>query len=531
MTHGAIAASDPQTAAAGAQMLRLGGTAVDAAVAAAFASFVAEASLVNIGGGGIATLVDSQSGAAEVYDFFSTMPSGALAENADFRQVLIDFGATQQPFYIGRASVAVPGVVAGLCQMAAERGTLPLPTLLQPAVELARNGAIWSKQLIYAYTLLQPILCDTPELQQIFKPNGRLFAEGERIYFPQLANTLERLGQEGAAFFYRGPIAEAIVADQAAHGGLVTMSDLANYQVQKLAPIRLPYRDCTILLPPPSSVGGLLIAFALALLADYDVGGLAHNGVEHLQLLAEVMRLTNMARLQWNPNPLAASDELQQQVSWFLSAEHLRPYQTQLRQTLSGVTPMPDGPAAKGPNDTTHISVADAEGRLVSITTSAGEYAGFVVGDTGVCLNNMLGELDLHPHGFHRLPPGARLTTMMTPTVVLRNGAPVLTLGSGGSSRIRSAILQTLSNVIDFDFPIAQAVDASRAHFEAGLLQLEGGIPNAAADALAQMGYQVNLWPTRNMYFGGAHCVAFQNGAMVPAGDGRRGGSVEMVVG
>ena len=529
MTHGAIAASDPQTAAAGAQMLQLGGSAVDAAVAAAFASFVAEASLVNIGGGGIATLVDSQSGAAEVYDFFSTMPAGPLREDADFRQVLIDFGATQQPFYIGRASVAVPGVVAGLCQLAAERGTLPLSTLLGPAIDLARHGAIWSKQLIYAYSLLQPILCDTPELQQIFKPDGRLFTEGERIRFPQLADTLARLGQEGAALFYKGAIAEAIVADQAAHGGLVTLHDLATYQVHKLEPIRLPYRDCTVLLPPPSSVGGLLIAFALSLLADYDVAELAHNSASHLHLLAEVMRLTNIARQQWNPNPLAGADELQQQVTWFLSAEHLHPYQTQLRQTLSGVAPLPDGPAAKGPNDTTHISVADADGRLVSITTSAGEYAGFVVGNTGVCLNNMLGELDLHPNGFHRLPPGARLTTMMTPTVVLRHGAPVCTLGSGGSSRIRSAILQTLSNVIDFRWPIDQAVNAPRAHFEAGLLQLEGGIPRATADALTQMGYQTNLWPAQNMYFGGAHCVAFQNGEMIPAGDARRGGSVVQV--
>lgn len=510
-------------------MLRLGGNAVDAAVAASFASFVAEASLVNIGGGGIATLVDGQTGAAEVYDFFSTMPSAPLGADADFRLVLINFGAAQQPFYIGRASVAVPGVVAGLCQMAQERGSLPLSVLLQPAIELAQQGARLSKQLAYAYNLLQPILCDTPELAQIFKPNGRLFREGERIYFPQLADTLVQLSQEGAALFYTGHIGQAIVADQQAHGGLITGADLENYAVQKVAPIRVTYREYTILLPPPSSVGGLLIAFTLSLLADYDVERLAHNGADYLQLLAEAMRLTNLARQQWNPNPAASPDELQHQLQWFLNEQQLQPYRVQLRQTLSGQLPPADAPATKGPNDTTHISVADEDGSLVSITTSAGEYAGFVVGTTGVCLNNMLGEQDLHPNGFHRLPPGVRLTTMMTPTIVLRNGEPVLTLGSGGSSRIRSAILQTLCNVIDFGLPIAQAVNAPRIHFEAGMLQMEGGISSECTDELAWRGYQVNRWPDQNMYFGGAHCVAVERGRFTAVGDHRRGGSVERV--
>jgi gamma-glutamyltranspeptidase/glutathione hydrolase len=166
---------------------------------------------------------------------------------------------------------------------------------------------------------------------------------------------------------------------------------------------------------------------------------------------------------------------------------------------------------------------------VVSVTTSTGENAGYVVGDTGVCLNNMLGEIDLHPQGFHRLPPGARLTTMMSPVVVLREGDPVLAVGSGGSNRLRSAIVQVISNVIDFGMPLGDAIDAPRVHFEAGTLQVEGGISDSVVRELQGAGYQVNHWPGRNMFFGGAHAVANQDGQLVAAGDKRRGGSVAVV--
>jgi len=528
-TRGAIAASDPQTAEAGARMLRRGGDAIDAAVAAAFASFVIEFSLVNIGGGGIATVVDTgaDSGThnATTYDFFSDMPSGALRDVSDFRRVLVDFGSTQQPFYIGRASVAVPGVVAGLCAMAAEHGTLPLATLLEPAIERAYEGVLISEQLAYAYHLLRPIFSDTAEMAAIFTPQGHIYQAGERIHFPNLGRTLERLSRAGPDLFYTGDIARAIVADQEAHGGLLTAHDLAAYRVQRRAPWRLPYRNFTVLLPPPSSIGGVLVGFALKLLASVDVGALDHNGAEHVRLLAEVMRLTNRARWHWETSSDAVADRL----TWFLGDAHVDEYRRSLHAVLNGAAAPVDPSFAPGPNDTTHITTADAAGRLVSITTSAGECAGFVVGDTGVCLNNMLGELDLHPNGFHQSPPGSRLTTMMTPTVVMRGEQPVLALGSGGSNRIRSAITQAISNVLDFDMTPSSAVEAARVHFEEGVLQLEGGIAPHVADELAALGYDVNRWSTQNMFFGGAHLVACDQDALIPVGDRRRGGSVQVV--
>ncbi|GAB4539514.1 MAG: gamma-glutamyltransferase [Anaerolineae bacterium] len=516
---GAIACGDPQTARAGAAILSAGGNAADAAIAATFASFVAEAVLVNIGGGGMAMIVDScQPDEASVYDFFSTMPSGRLDEGADFRRVLVDFGPEQQPFYIGRASTAVPGVVAGLCAIARDYGTLPLPKLLEPAIHLAREGAVLSKALAYVLDILTPIFTDTPELAAIFAPGGHVYQAGERMKFPALADTLERLGQEGPDLFYTGAVGRAIAHDQRTHGGLITAEDMASYQVRRLPPIRLDYRKYSVLLPPPASSGGVLIGFALKLLGRVDVAGLTFASLEHVRLLAEVMRLTNLARRSWETG--------QSRVEDFLSDRHVSGYQRDLLALLGGGPPTPDPGLGGGPGATTHVSVVDSQGMLVSVTTSAGENAGYVVGDTGVCLNNMLGEIDLHPQGFHRLPPGARLATMMSPTVVLRDGEPVLALGSGGSNRLRSATVQVISNVIDFGMPLAEAIDAPRVHFEGDLLQVEGGISAAVVRGLEQAGYRVNHWPGRNMFFGGAHAVGRHNGRLVAAGDRRRGGSV-----
>jgi gamma-glutamyltranspeptidase/glutathione hydrolase len=343
--------------------------------------------------------------------------------------------------------------------------------------------------------------------------------------FPSLAETLERLGEEGPDLFYTGPVGQAIVRDQVANGGLITAGDLAAYQVRQVPPIRLDYRGYTVLLPPPASGGGVLIAFALKLLETVDVASLPLASFEHLRLLTEVMRLTNLARPGWETSQGPDSTR----IEGFLADEHVAGYGRELLAILNGSSSPSAPELSGGPGATTHISVVDSQGLIASITTSAGENAGYVVGDTGVFLNNMLGEIDLHPQGFHRLAPGTRLTTMMSPVVVLRDGQPVLALGSGGSNRLRSAITQVISNIIDFGMPLQAAIDASRVHFEGGLLQVEGGISEAAVRQLEAAGYRVNHWPARNMFFGGAHAVAQQAGRLLAVGDSRRGGSVEVV--
>lgn len=522
---GVIAAGDAQTAAAGEEILNRGGNAADAAIAAVFASFVAESVMTNIGGGGLALVGDVEKDKAEVYDFFVDMPSGTITPEMDFHEVISDYGPAQDSLHIGRASAAVPGIVPGLSKLSAEHGNLPFKTLLEPAIRLAREGVFLSPSQEYVLQFLSAIYHDTPEINNMYRRNGMDWHAGEKNAFPKLAENLVQLADEGARAFSQGSIARAILADQRAHGGLITEADLQNYQVRRLEPIRISYRETELLFPATPSSGGGLIAFALKLLESIDQKQLRHQSADHIRALAEVMRLTNIARPLWE----ASASTEQERIERFLGEEHIQLYRKKLQAVLNGASPPSEPLFPREPDHTTHISVVDEAGNFVGVTTTAGESAGFVVDGTGVCMNNMLGEEDLHPQGFHKLAPGTRLTTMMSPTVLLQDGKPRMVLGSGGSSRLRAAILQAVSNVIDFGMPLEKAVHLPRMYFGAGILHLEGGVPEERAQELEKLGYQVNRWPDLNMYFGGTHAVALENGQWVAVGDRRRGGKGIMV--
>lgn len=524
---GVISAGGPETAAAGAAMLRQGGNAVDAAVAAAFASFIAEIGVVHLGGSGIAHIFDPANGRSQVYDFFSVTPglNGSPPAQMDFQAVTIDFGATTQSFHLGRASVAVPGNIAGLCALAAEHGRLPLAALLQPAIKLAREGTPIEPFQADTCDLLAPLYTHTAGMRAIFAANGRMIQPGERLFIPHLAETLEALAAEGERYARNGRLAQSILADQQANGGLLTATDLESYQVERVPSIHLPYRDYELLLPPPSSTGGVLTAFTMKLLAGFEVARYRHGSAAHLRLLYEVMAATGRARPQWEQfsETLPAAEA----VARFLDDALVAHYRAEVAEAIGQNAPSAPAPEPVGPSNTSHLSVIDGDGLAVSLTTTAGESAGYVVPGTGYIPNNMLGEEDLHPKGFHTRPPGQRLPTMMTPTIVLKDGQTRLVVGSGGSIRIRSAILQTLSNLLDFGLTLDAAVNSARVHLENGVLQCEQGYDPAAVNELEAQGYPVNRWAKRSIYFGGAHSVSRTlDGRLVAAGDNRRGGSV-----
>jgi gamma-glutamyltranspeptidase/glutathione hydrolase len=526
--QGVVAAGSSETAAAGIEMLRQGGNAVDAIVAAAFVTFIAEGGLSHTGGGGFA-LVYQPNAEPVLYDFFGVMPGLASdgvinRERLDFHEALVEYAATVGTFHIGRGAAAVPGNVAGLCALAADYGRLPLSSLLAPAIRLARDGAVFDAAQAYIAGLIKPILTDTPAMARLFSPNGHFVRAGDLVRNSDLGGTLERLAEQGPALFYSGDVAAAIVADQATRGGLITAEDLHRYQVVRHRPLRLDYRGITVLTNPPPSSGGALIAFSLRLLEGFEVGSMAHSSTAHLALLTEVMRATNQARAARDPAQLDDPGQLDD----FLSESHVAPYRHKVAETLAAGSPGVDlVREPRGRGSTTHISVIDGEGMAVGLTTTPGESAGFMVSDTGVIMNNLLGEADLHPNGFHTLPPGARLSSMMAPTILLDGDMPRAVLGSGGSSRLRTAILQVISNIVDFGIPPAEAVGQSRVHFEGQAVELEGGFDPAAADGLERAGYQVNRWPGHSMFFGGVHTAVVENVVFGGAGDHRRGGVVQ----
>ena len=535
---GVIAAGNAHTAAAGAAMLRRGGNAVDAAVAAAFASFIAEVGVVHLGGSGLAQIFEPESGRSVVYDFFSTMPGLGRerpAEAIDFEEVTIDFGATTQNFHLGRGAVAVPGNVAGLCRLAADFGRLSLAEVLEPALELARDGAVLDDFQADTCELLRPLYTHTDSMRAIFTPAGPMVAGGERLFIPNLTQTLQDLARDGAALAEQGGalhrdgrLARAFLSDQEAHGGLITATDLAHYRVLRQRPIRLPYRQYEVLLPPPSSTGGVLTAFTLKLLAPFDVGVAAHGSADHLRLLYEVQAATTRARPFWEK--AWAEMETDDAIAFFLDDEFVAPFVEEVRHALETDHPSPAAAEGAGPGNTSHISIIDEEGMAVGLTTTAGESAGYVVPGTGFIPNNILGEEDLNPQGFHRWPAGQRIPTMMTPAFVSLEGNVRLVTGSGGSNRIRSAILQVLVNLLDYGLSLEEAVNAPRVHVENGVLQCEWGYDAAAVDELEAMGYPANRWSRRSIYFGGAHSVSrTAHGRLVAAGDDRRGGSTVYV--
>jgi gamma-glutamyltranspeptidase / glutathione hydrolase len=500
--HGIVAAGHPLTAQAGAQVLREGGNAVDAAVGAMLTSFAAEPLLTGLGAGGY-MLVAGGGQEPALLDFFVQAPSRPLAGSertdadptiggdgsagpvapAELQAVDVSFGDAVQVFHIGPASCGVYGTPAGVCEAAQRWGTIPMSELAQPAARLAREGVVLNHGQAYVAEILGDLLTSTPECAALWAPAGRLLREGEVLRNDELGDALDLLGTSGAEPFYSGQIAAAVCDWLAARGGSLSASDLAGYRAVVREPARMGYRDRDVLTNPPPSAGGLLLAYALALL-DRGPAPPTLSGV------VAAMRTAQDAR---TPDFVEGLDE-----EGFL--------QRFLARRLGS---------------TTHISVLDAEGRACSATCTNGEGSGVVVPGTGLHLNNVMGEEDLNPFGFHRHPAGRRLPSMMAPSIVMRDGEVELVLGSAGSNRIRSALLQTIVGAVDHDLDAREAVDAPRVHCEAGVIYAEPGI---ALEELEDDGAQIVRFSELNLFFGGVQAVRRRGRVLTGAGDPRRGG-------
>jgi gamma-glutamyltranspeptidase / glutathione hydrolase len=496
---GVVAAGHPLTAEAGAEVLREGGNAVDAAVCAVLASFAVESPLTGFGAGG--HMMVHQAGETTLIDFFVAAPGmDEIERTTELVPVPVRFDAeTTQTFYVGPASCGVPGTAAGLAHALERFGSMPLGALVGPGVRLAREGAPINRQQAYILEILAPIHEQMPGTRELYAPRGKRLGEGDVFAFPELAEALERYAAEGAEPFYRGEVARAIADFVVRHGGIVGPGDLASYEAIERRPIDAAFRGCEVLTNPPPSSGGILISYCLGLLERLG----PKSGPE--QLLA-AMEAANSRR------DLAFAESLYEEG---MEAGFLDPIGLDLA-------------AADLLGSTTHISVLDGEGNCATVTCSNGSGSGVLVPGTGVILNNMLGEEDLNPAGFHLIAPGRRVPSMMAPTVVLRDGKIVLALGSAGSNRIRSAILQTVVRAVEQGYPVAAAIEAPRLHFEQGTVQAEPGIDAAALERIEKRGVPVARWPSLNLFFGGVQAVACdpRTGELSGGGDPRRGGAV-----
>jgi gamma-glutamyltranspeptidase / glutathione hydrolase len=504
--RGVVAAGHPITAKAGADALRAGGNAVDAAVAAVLMSFVAESPLTGPGAGGFMVL--HTPGENHVLDFFVAAPGLGLEDREPGALVPIDIRFSEdaiQQFNVGPASCGAYGTPIGLCETLERFGTARLGDLTAEPARAAREGVEVVPMQAFLFEVLRPILTSTPESSAIYAPGGDLLREGDTIRLPEVGDLLDRLGAEGPGFLYSGDVASAVSDWVLERGGMLTREDLGSYEVIEREPARVSYRGRDVLTNPPPSSGGILIADALGILERLER---PHDA----DVIAEVIASTNRARDEDFLEGLATEGFLEQ----FLAKQALDSVATEVRSRLG---------------NTTHISVMDAEGSCAAVTCSNGSCSGVIVPETGVHLNNMLGEQDLNPLGFHRHTPGSRVPSMMAPTVVLRDGRPEIALGSAGSNRIRSAILQTVLGVIDHELPAQDAVSAPRLHVEEHQVDAEPGMDEAALDRLVEAGFDVRRWSEENLFFGGVQAVARNpdTGRLTGGGDPRRGGVATVV--
>jgi gamma-glutamyltranspeptidase/glutathione hydrolase len=479
---GVVAAGHPLTARAGAGVLREGGNAVDAALAAMLASFVTEPLLTGLGAGGY-MLVAGSGREPALLDFFVQAPTRkGDGSEAELRGVDVSFGDAVQVFHIGPASCGVYGVPAGVCEAARRWGTVPLEQLARPAAELARDGVALNAGQAYVAEILADLLTSTAECAALWAPDGRILREGEILRNPELGDALMRLAADGPAPFYEGDIATAVCEWLRARGGSMTCEDLAGYGAIEREPVRSPYRDREILTNPPPSAGGTLLAYSLALL---DRGPSPPT-------LAGVLEAMVAAQQERTPE--------------FVEGLVDEGFLERFLETRLG--------------STTHISVLDADGGACSTTCTNGEGSGVVVPGTVMHLNNVMGEQDLNPLGFHRYPPGRRMPSMMAPSVVMHGGEVELVLGSAGSNRIRSALLQTIVGAVDHGLLARDAVEAPRIHFEDGIVYAEPGVDVE----LLGPDRDVVVFGSRNLFFGGVQAVQRRGALVNGAGDPRRGG-------
>src|ERR687893_438921 len=503
----AASAGTPYAAEAAAEVFCAGGNAADAAVAARAAGRFAEPVLSSIGGGGFA-LVRDPSGEAELIDFYDAMPgkglpSSAFGAGGNPQTIVLKYGAGVNST-VGGASVAVPGALRGWEALLGRHGRLTLAENLAPAIRFAREGFGVCKTSGMWFQVAEEVLRLTEETRKTFFDGDRIYLEGEKMRFPELAETLEAIGEGGADLFYEGELGRRLSSYILEMGGIITERDLAEYEAVIRKPLTVAYGPGIVFANGPPSAGGPTLAQMLRIVSGYELADLP--GADYARVMAGAMRFALHDR------EIAYVDGAENEiVARRLTSEE---YAREQRRRIFG-----------SPH-TTHLSCVDSEGYVVSITATMGYGSGLVIPGTGIPMNNTLGEPELNPRGFHSLAPGERLISSMSPTICSSEEGGLIALGSPGASRIPTAILQTLVNVLDLGMPLEAAVLAPRFHAEGNLFAYEAGARTGDLDGYGQ----VLPFEEPNMYFGGVNAVRrTPEGPFEAAADPRRSGGVAFV--
>ncbi len=508
--QGVVVTNHPIASAAGVQMLAQGGNAIDAAVAALFTLTVVEPMMVGLFGAGW-TNIRFGDGRHRIIDNYSCAPAAATPE-------LFEPVSDQWPDYmatVGRANelghlaVGVPGTLKAWTELITDHGALDLPTVMAPAIHHADRGFRITPYLATSIATHAKDLAASPEPSALFLPSGSPLQPGDLLRQPELADSLRLVATDGAAALYGGSLGRVVADDIQRHGGILTLADLEQYRTIERPPLSRTYRGHEITVPPPPCSGGLHILQILELLSAHDVGAMGYGTADSFHLLAECFGIAFADRAAHVGDPAVAEVP----VDWLLSPSYAAERRAGIDLARRSV-PAPGAPPIVEPSHTTQVTTADADGTVVSMTQTINAAFGAKVmtPGTGLLLNNTMAMFDPHPGQANSVGPSKRMTSSMAPTIVSKDGRPVLALGTPGGVRIFPSVTQAIINVIDHQMSIQEAIEAPRVWTQGQDLEVEAddsqsfGVDPALRDALSRRGHRVKAVPN---IAGGMNAVSF----------------------
>lgn len=531
--NGMVAAASPIAAQVGVDILKAGGNAVDAAVAAAFAIGVVEPNATGIGGEGMMVIYLANEKKAVAIDYRSTAPKLAAEK----------FANSKMPSK-GWESVATPGVVAGLCEALQKYGTMTLEQVLAPSIKLAEEGFPLSPTVAQVIEDNYETILSDPGLAKVFLDNGLPPAPGFIVKNPELAETLRKIAKGGPDVFYRGEIADAIDKAMRENGGLLTKEDLAAYKPIIRWPARGNYRGYELISAPPP-VGGATVIEAMNILENFDLGSMPYTSVQSIHVISEALKRAFTDNRAYVGDPdfsfVPLQEMLSEEYAKLRAAEIRMDRMTPAKEILPGKFEKPAAALAPTGTEgkyespsTTHISVADKYGNMVALTQTLSSFfgAGVMVPGTGIILNNEIYNFSTDAASPNRIAPGKRMRTTISPTIVLKDGKPFLTIGTPGAGRIISTMTTLLVNIIDHNMGLQEAIEAPRFYVRDGSdnFECESRMPAELLEGLKSLGYPIKESSVKgdyDLYFGGAQGVMidYATGEFVGAADPRRDGA------
>jgi len=507
-SKGVVVTNHPLGSAAGSEMLLAGGNAIDAAISSLFALTVVEPMMVGIFGGGYIN-VRTANGEHHVIDGYTTAPA---ASTEDMYTPVADSGpeylkSVDDLSSIGYLSIGVPGNLKAWTEVLKAWGTMSLSEVIEPAVRFASRGFKASQYLHDTIVQMEDVIRRFPETAATYMPNGKPLQPGDHVDRSDYARTLRAISENGPDHLYKGVLGEIVCDYLSRNGGIITTQDLADYKTVKRKPIKGEYRGYELFGPPPPSSSGVHIAEMLNILEEFNVAELGFGTADSIHLLAESMKKAFADRNQYTGDP----EFVEVPVDRLISKHHVEDFIDSIDIDIAS----PEiEPGSNEPDHTTHLTVADSDGNIVSATQTINELFGskVTVPGTGMLLNNTQQMFDPHPGNARSVLPGKRVTSSMAPMIVMKDGLPEFAVGLPGGVRIFPSVLQAIVNLIDHRMSAQEAVEAPRMWTQGQDVEIELDIPASVRSAVAAKGHRVT--PV-NAVGGGMNIVRFEPGGII----------------